>query len=101
MIIEKRKGNEYPKLKHLNLLLWFIVLSSCVIPKNDKKVMTIYSSVKIDKTLYKYSKESSLGISGNYYSLRQEAIYDEHGNLQKVISYKLKSRNYSYGYDKC
>jgi hypothetical protein len=85
---KKEKVMNIQKLKGLNLLLWLLVLSSCLVVKIDKKVMNIYSGIEVENRLYKYSEESSLEINGVYYSLRQEAVYDEDGVLQKVISYR-------------
>jgi hypothetical protein len=78
------------KLKYSDkvLFIFLIALSSCVAPETGKRVTTIYSGVKIDDTGYVYSEESILEINGGYYFLRKEAIYDQNGDLQKVISYK-------------
>lgn len=72
-------------------LLSFSIIS-CMIQNIEYKVSEIYIAIKYDNIGYVYSEESIIAIDGSYFSLRQKAIYDDNGDLQKFILYKPEGK---------
>ena len=56
--------------------------------KHENKIKEIFTAVKVTDSNYVYSDESVYKINKKTYSLREKAIYNKNGDIEKLIIYK-------------
>ncbi len=86
-------------IKSILLILLTFGMVSCKAQDGEKKVVEIFSGIKIENDLYTHSEESIFEIGEQKYSLRARAFYASDGSITKLFLYKSEG-TLEYGKDK-